>query len=237
LLVPLRTGILPGVVRPLGRTRGDLLVAGGAAIALAATAETVRSVHARFTIDLAGLSALERAAVALWDFGPLSAAVFAAGALAVLIGLAESPAGLGLRRALGPVLDLLLAAYTTLGLVVVSLAAWVAAAGRLGEADGLAIRFDGGERAVTLATQAVGWGLLAGLFVALTRRIGTNAESPPPEEERLSLFEEMDALWRERIAFTPNRERGRTLLHRIRSLEERGDLSAARELAEQLRRL
>jgi hypothetical protein len=224
-------------VRAAAWTRAHLLLAGGATVALAATAETVRSVHARFTADLAGLSLPERAAVALWDFGPLGAAVFAAGALALLAGLAEEPPRPSLARALEPVLAFVLSAYATLGLVVVALAAWVAAAGRIGDAGGLAVRYEGDERVVTVVTQALGWGSLAALFAFLAFRRTQTAEADTPEPEGGTLSEEMDALWRERIAFTPNRERGRTLLHRIRSLEEQGDLSGARELADELRRL
>ena len=46
-----------------GRRRGDLLLAGGLAVALAASADTAWSLHARFALDLEGLSALERARV------------------------------------------------------------------------------------------------------------------------------------------------------------------------------
>jgi hypothetical protein len=223
-------------VRAAAWTRAHLLLAGGATVALAATAETVRSVHARFTADLAGLSLPERAAVALWDFGPLGAAVFAAGALALLAGLAEEPPRPSLAHALEHALAFVLSAYAMLGLVVVALAAWVAAAGRIGDAGGLAVRYEGGERVVTVVTQALGWGSLAVLFAFLAFRRTQTAEDAP-ELEGGTLTEEMDALWRERIAFTPNRERGRTLLHRIRTLEEKGDLREARELADQLRRL
>jgi hypothetical protein len=216
--------------------RADLLVAGGGAVGLAATAETIRSVYARFASDLAGLSAPERAAVALWDFGPLGAAVFAAGALAVLAGLADQPTRLRAAQALEPALALLLAAYATLGLVVLGLACWVAVAGRVGEADGLGVRFDEGERVVTLTTQTLGWGSLVALFALLARKTATSSEPLAPGPEA-SVFEEMNALWRERIAFTPNRERGRVLLGRIRSLEEQGDVSGARALADKLRQL
>ncbi|MGH3060305.1 MAG: hypothetical protein ACRDNA_02715, partial [Gaiellaceae bacterium] len=65
-------------------TRGDAILAGGAVVALAASAETAWSLRARFALDLDGLSALERAAVALWDFRPLPTAVFAGAAVAVL---------------------------------------------------------------------------------------------------------------------------------------------------------
>jgi hypothetical protein len=205
-------------------------------VGLAATAETIRSIYARFATDLAGLSAPERAAIALWDFGPLGAAVFAAGALAVIAGLADRPARPRAAQVFEPALAFLLAAYATLGLVVLGLACWIAIAGRVGEADGLGIRFDEGERAVTLATQTLGWGSLVALFGLLARKTAKSSE-PLAREREASVFEQMDALWRERIAFTPNRERGRVLLGRIRSLEERGDLSGARELADQLRRL
>jgi hypothetical protein len=87
---------------------------------------------------------------------------------------------------------------------------------------------------VTVTTQALGWGSLVALFAFLALRRPPEATAPPPSA---TLSDEMDALWRDRIAFTPNRERGRTLLLRIRSLEEKGDLSGARELADELRRL
>jgi hypothetical protein len=47
----------------------------------------------------------------------------------------------------------------------------------------------------------------------------------------------MEALWAERLAFSPKRERARTLLERIRALEVAGDVEAARELAEEMRKL
>jgi hypothetical protein len=47
----------------------------------------------------------------------------------------------------------------------------------------------------------------------------------------------MEALWAERLAFSPRRERARVLLERIRALEVSGDVEGARELAEEMRRL
>lgn len=224
-------------VRAAPWSREGLLVGGGAAVMLAATADTVRSVYARFTADLAGLSFLERGGVALWDFAPLGAAVFGIGALALLGGLADGPRRPRIVRAVEPPLALLLSAYATLGLVVIALAVWIGAAGRVGDANGLAVRYDGGERAVTLATQILGWGPLVGLFAFVAYRRAARPEDTAPQPELRSLSEEMDALWRERIAFSPNRERGRVLLQRIRTLEETGDLSRARALADELRRL
>lgn len=230
--------MLPPPVRTSAWTRAELLVVGGAIIALAATAETVRVVYERFAADLAELSVAERAAVALWDLGPLEPAVFAAGVLALLSGLAQRPGRLaGLRRPLQSAVAVLLAAFATLGLVVVALAAWIAADGSLGEADGLGFRFGAHERAVTLATQVLGWGALVVLFVLLALRVTERPESEPMPNEQTSLFEEMDALWRERLAFSPKRERGRTLLARVRALEEAGDLHGAREAADEMRRL
>jgi hypothetical protein len=221
-------------VRASNWTRGDLLVAGGVIVALAATADTVRSVYERFALDLAGLSALERVAVALWDLPPLSTAVFAAGAVAVLAGNVTESA----RR----ILAFLVSAYAALGLLVLALAAWVGAKGSVGGPDSLGFRFDSGERAITVVTQALGWGSLVALFAVLARRatetaeVTESAESAPPAEPA-SVFDEMDALWRERLAFGPRRERARELLGRIRRLEEAGDEESARTLAEEMRRL
>jgi hypothetical protein len=224
-------------VRAPAWTRGDLLVTGGALVGLAAIADTVRSLYERFAVDLAGLTALDRAAVALWDFRPLGAAVFATGAVAVLAGL-ERPAGpTTLGRAVQPPLTVLLAAYATLGLVVLAFAVWIAASGSVGESDGLGFRFGEGERAVTLATQALGWLSLVVLFVVLALRSASEAEPEPSFSDPESVFDEMDALWRERLAFSPRREQGRTLLARIRTLEQEGDLAGARELADEMRRL
>ena len=77
-------------------TRGEAVLTGGAVVALAASAETAWSLRARFALDLEGLSALERAGVALWDFRPLPTAVFAGAALAVLL----APAGARTRGGL-----------------------------------------------------------------------------------------------------------------------------------------
>ena len=72
-------------------TRGDLLLAAGTAVGLAAVADTAWSAYTRFALDLSGLTALERAAAALWDFRPLGTAVFAIAACAVLAALREPP--------------------------------------------------------------------------------------------------------------------------------------------------
>jgi hypothetical protein len=224
-------------VRAPAWTRGDLLVTGGALVGLAATADTVQSLYERFAVDLAGLTALDRAAVALWDFKPLGAAVYAAGAVAVLAGLEQPARPTTLGRTVQPPLTVLLAAYATLGLVVLAFAVWIAAHGSVGESDGLGFRFGEGERAVTLATQALGWVSLVVLFVVLAVRTAREAEPEPSFSGAGSVFDEMDALWRERLAFSPRREQGRTLLARIRTLEEEGDLAGARELADEMRRL
>jgi hypothetical protein len=237
LIARAEAAILTPAVRAPAWTGGDLLVTGGALVGLAATADTVRSLYERFAVDLAGLTALDRAGVALWDFRPLGAAVFATGAVAVLAGL-EQPARLTrLGRAVQPSLAILLAAYATLGLVVLAFAVWIAADGSVGESDGLGFRFGQAERAMTLATQALGWVSLVVLFVVLALRTTRGAEPEPSFSEPGSVFEEMDALWRERLAFSPKREQGRTLLARIRTLEEEGDLIGARRLADEMRRL
>jgi hypothetical protein len=221
-------------------THGDAILAGGAVVALAASAETAWSLRARFALDLDGLSALERAGVALWDFRPLPTAVFAGAALAVLL----VPAGAWARAGLA----VLAAAHAALAAVVLVLAIWIAAAGEVGGPDALGFAYPPGERAVTLVTQLVAWlplaVLLAGVAVVATRPAGNRvllgtgapAEAAAPEQSA-SLAEEMEALWAERLAFSPRRERARTLLERIRALEQSGDVEGARELAEEMRRL
>jgi len=213
-------------------TQGDAILAGGAVVALTASAETVWSLRARFALDLDGLSALERAGVALWDFRPLPTAVFAGAALAVLL----TPAGARTRGALA----VLAAGHAALAVVVLALAIWIAAAGEVGGPDGLGFAYPLDERVVTLVTQLAAWlplaVLLAGVaFVAAglpsnTVLLGNGAAAT-------SVSEEMEALWAERLAFSPKRERARLLLERIRVLETSGDLDGARELAEEMRRL
>ncbi|MGH3013346.1 MAG: hypothetical protein ACRDNR_16580 [Gaiellaceae bacterium] len=221
-------------------TRGDAILAGGAVVALAASAETAWSLRARFALDLDGLSALERAAVALWDFRPLPTAVFAGAAVAVLL----APAGARVRNGLA----VLAAAHAALAVVVLAFAIWIAAAGEIGGPDALGFAYPPGERAVTLVTQLVAWlplaVLLAGVAVAATRLpsntvlLGNGAPAEPAAAlQAASLAEEMEALWAERLAFSPRRERARALLERIRALEGSGDVEGARELAEEMRRL
>jgi hypothetical protein len=216
------------VERPAWKS-GDLLVLGGAAAGVAACAATAGLLYERFAADLGGLSAFDRAALALWDFRPVSAALFALAALAVF-------AGGRLEGRLRPTVAVLAGAFAGLGLIVVLASAWVGARGFVGEEDGLAIRFTGGERVMTVLTQALGWLPLAAFFALLALRLTEQrpVEEAPAEE---SLVAEMDELWRERLAYSPRRERGRELLGRIRALEAQGKLTEARELAEEMRRL
>ena len=211
---------------------GDAILAGGAVVALAASAETAWSLRARFALDLEGLSALERAGVALWDFRPLPTAVFAGAALAVLL----APAGARARGALA----VLGAAHAALAIVVVVLAIWIAAAGEIGGPDALGFAYPPEERLVTLVTQLAAWlplaVLLAGVAVVAARP-PSNAVSPGNGPPAASVAEEMESLWAERLAFSPRRERARMLLERIRALEASGDVEGARELAEEMRRL
>jgi hypothetical protein len=220
-------------------TRGDVLVAGGAAVILAASADVAQTVQDRFAVDLAGLSALERAGATLWDLRPLATAVFAVGTLGVLAGLGEPPGRL--ERLHAPVRNgvaILAAAHAALGLVVLGLALWIASAGEIGDREELGFVYTGSDRAVTLVTQLVGWIPLAALLVLVvfvaTR--SEQAEEPEPEGSDASLLEEMEALWRERLAHGPRRERARNLLTRIRALESAGDHEQARELADELRK-
>jgi hypothetical protein len=222
-------------------TRGDVLVAGGAAVILAASADVAQTVQDRFAVDLAGLGALERAGATLWDLRPLGTAVFAVGALGALAGLGE-PAG-RLERLHAPVRNgvaILAAAHATLALVVLGLALWIASAGKVGDREELGFVYSGSDRAVTLVTQLVGWIPLVALLV-LVALVATRSEQveeePEPERSDASLSEELEALWRERLAHGPRRERARNLLSRIRALERTGDHEKARELADELKNL
>jgi hypothetical protein len=235
------------LLKPLTRmrrsawTRGDLLVAGGAAVILAASADVAQTVQDRFAVDLAGLGALERAGATLWDLRPLATAVFAVGALGVLAGIAEPAARL--ERLHAPVRNgvaILAAAHAALGLVVLGLALWIAAAGKVGDRDDLGFVYSGSDRAVTLITQLVGWIPVAALLVLvafIATRTEQADEEPEPERSDAPLSEELEALWRERLAHGPKRERARNLLSRIRVLERAGDHEKARELADELRNL
>jgi hypothetical protein len=222
-------------------TRGEVLVAGGAAVILAASADVAQTVQDRFAVDLAGLSALERAGATLWDLRPLATAVFAVGTLGVLAGLGEPPGRL--ERLHAPVRNgvaILAAAHAALGLVVVGLAVWVAAVGEVGDSEELGFVYSRSDRAVTLVTQLVGWIPLAALLV-LVAFVATRSEQveeePEPERSDAPLSQELEALWRERLAHGPRRERARNLLSRIRALERTGDHEKARELADELRNL
>ncbi|HEU4448674.1 MAG TPA: hypothetical protein VFR63_01670 [Gaiellaceae bacterium] len=230
--------------------RGDLLLAGGAVVGLAASAETAWSLRARFALDLEGLSAAERAGIALWDFRPLPTAVFAGAAVALLLALADEGGGrlVAVRGAARTGLVLLAGAHAALAVLVLGLAVWIAAAGEVGERGGLGFAYSADDRAVTLATQAAAWvplALLLGAAAVLAAReprdtaapaddVRPAAEAAPPAPSTLA---ELEALWRERLALGPRRERGRLLLQRIRAAEEAGDAEAAGRLAAELRAL
>jgi hypothetical protein len=213
-------------------THGEAILAGGAVLALAASAETAWSLRARFALDLEGLSALERAGVALWDFRPLPTAVFAGAALAMLL----APAGARARGGLA----VLAAAHAALAVVVLALAVWIAAAGEVGGPEALGFVYSPGERAVTLVTQLVAWlplAVLLGGIAVVAARPPSSTPAQVAAARTTALSEEMEALWAERLAFSPRRERARMLLERIRALEHSGDVEGARELAEEMRRL
>ncbi len=177
--------------------------------------------------------------MALWDFRPLGTAVFALAAIALLLGAAEPPARL--ERLAGPAragVAVLAGAHAALAFVVVGLAVWIAAAGEVGRRDELGFVYSAGDRLFTLVTQLLAWLPLGALLVVV-------AVAALPEEQHVEedvapatpVSEEMEELWRERLAHGPSRERARTLLRRIHSLEAAGDADAAQELAEQMRRL
>jgi len=222
-------------------TRGDVLVAGGAAVILATSADVAQTVQDRFAVDLAGLSALERAGATLWDLRPLATAVFAVGTLGVLAGLGEPPGRLErLHASVRNGVAILAAAHAALGLVVLGLALWIASAGEIGDREELGFVYSGSDRAVTLVTQLVGWIPLAALlmlFAFVATRTEQAEEEPEPERSDASLSEELEALWRERLAHGPRRERARNLLSRIKALERTGDHEKARELADEMRNL
>lgn len=223
-------------------TRGDLLLAGGAVVALAASAETLWSLRARFALDLEALSAPERTAVALWDLRPLGTAVFALAAIAVLLAGAERLAHL--ERLADPAragVAVLAGAHAALAFLVVALAVWVAAAGEVGRRDELGFVYSSGDRVFTLATQLLAWlplGALLAVVAAVAARRPSQEEPAADEPAReAAVSEEMKELWQERLAHGRSRERARTLLRRIQALEAAGDGDGARELAEQMRRL
>jgi hypothetical protein len=190
--------MLRAALETLAWKRGDLLLAGGVAAGLAAVAETVASLYGRFAADLAGLSAADRAGVALWDFRPLGAGVFALAALATL---ASDP---GPARTLRPALAVVASGFAALGIVVLGAALWTGARGYAGDADGLAIRYTDGERVTTIATQVLGWAPLVVFFGLLALWLTKPAPSPG-EPETDSVVAEMDELWRERLAYSPRR--------------------------------
>ena len=234
----------------MGWTAEELAAGGGIALALAGTAEAAWSLHARFAVDFSGLSALERACAALWDFRPLGTALFLVGAMLTLLAPWSSVSHSGpAREFVAGGVALLAAAHAALAAAVLAASAWVAAAGRLGEPDELGFAFSPGERAVTLATQVAAWlplGVVLGLVAVLAARLETRDALEPgldrvavgtDHESNRTLGDEMEELWRERLAFGPGRERGRVLLGRIRALEAAGEGEAARKLADEMRRL
>src|SRR5262245_47289258 len=166
-----------------GWTRADLLLAGGATVGLAASAETAWWLRARFAIDLEGLSAFDRAAAALWDFRPLATAVFALAAIAALIGALEGPARL--ERLTDPVragIGVLAGAHAALAVIVAGLAVWVAAAGEIGRRDELGFAYSTADRTLTLVTQLLAWLPLAVLLVVLAVLALPRAHRPDTED-------------------------------------------------------
>jgi hypothetical protein len=210
-------------------------------VALTAAADVVWTISDRFSPELDELSALERSAVALWDLRPLAVAIFAVGALLVLRGAAAPPGRLGrFREAVATVVAALAAALTALALVVVALAAWVAVAGEIGGRDELGFVYTGRARAVTLATQAIAWiplAILLGLLARDAPRTAPGSAPLPAAAPQLAVSAEMEELWRERLAYSPNREQARMLLGRIQALENAGREPEARRLADEMRRL
>jgi hypothetical protein len=136
------------------------------AAGLAAVAEEARSA---FDQNLTGLSAFERAGVALWNFSPVAPAVAAAGAAVVALALAREPELTGrLRPIAGAVLAPLAAGQAALCALVLGLACWIAASGGVETGSGIRFTYSTGDRVATLLLQAVAFGPLAafGAFLA-----------------------------------------------------------------------
>jgi hypothetical protein len=108
-------------------------------------------------------------------------------------------------------------------------------------ADELGFTYTAGERATTLVTQLVAWLPLAALLCVLAALVVREEEAParevPATPGTATVADEMQALWEERLAHGPRRERARALLARIRSLEAAGDHDGARRLADEMRLL
>ena len=213
---------------------------------LAAAAEAAWSLRARFALDLAGLSAWERAGVALWDFRPVPLALCAGGAVIADLGLRE-PAGrlASLHHPARPVLAVVAAGGAALAFVVLLFAVWIAEQGAIGSPAELGFTYPGSERLVTLLTQLAAClplGLVLAVMAGRLARVEPELEedleaAPTARPGSASVGDEMDELWRERLAHGPRRERARALLTRIHALEDAGDEDSARELAEEMRRL
>jgi hypothetical protein len=160
-------------------------------LALAGTASVVVEARAAFDRDLTGLSAFERAAVALWDLSPLPLAVAAGGALLVVIALVSDDSQLsGPRPAAARVLVLLASAGAAFGAIVLVRALWLAVVGSVETDTGVLFGFSAGDRAAMLVLQAVAYvPLCAFLLVVAVRCVrlleassGDCAESGFPGE-------------------------------------------------------
>jgi len=128
---------------------------------------------------------------------------------------------------------------------VVAFTVWVAATGAIGGREELGFVFTPRERIVTLVAQAAAWIPLAAVLAVVARSLAgasaaeeeveLEAEGEPAAQLRVS--EEMEELWRERLAYSSRREEARNLLGRIQALETAGKHAEARRLAEEMRRL
>ena len=124
-------------------------------------------------------------------------------------------------------------------LVVVGLAVWVAAAGEVGRRDELGFVYSAGDRVVH-ARDAAPRLAPAG---RPARPGGGRSPRPRSSTWRKTLRRQRRSPRRWRSSggsdslTARSRERARTLLRRIHSLEAAGDADAAQELAEQMRRL
>jgi hypothetical protein len=155
------------VIRTPSLAPAERLVGGGLAVTLAGAAAVAGDARQALERDLAGLSWLERAAVALWDLPPTGMALAAAGIAIAAVALARHPAPWSPRvEAWAHGTAGLAAAGAGFCAVVLGLCAWVVSTGAVESGDGIRFEFTTGDRVATLVIQVVGYVPAAVVFVA-----------------------------------------------------------------------